>query len=64
MSKLLTVFGATGQQGGSLIYHVLNRKRLSDVYDLRGITRDVSKPAAVKLTEQGVKMVQVRSNLL
>jgi uncharacterized protein YbjT (DUF2867 family) len=43
MSKLLTVFGATGQQGGSLIAYVLNHPTLSKLYHLRGITRDVSK---------------------
>ena len=59
MSKLLTVFGATGQQGGSLINHILNHPTLSKTYKLRGITRDVTKPAAVALNEKGVETVKV-----
>jgi uncharacterized protein YbjT (DUF2867 family) len=50
MSKLLTVFGATGQQGGSLIDYVLKSPQLSKLYHLRGITRDASKSAALSLT--------------
>lgn len=56
--KLLTVFGATGQQGGSLIRTVLKTPTLSAKYSLRGITRDTSKPAAQELTKQGVEVVQ------
>lgn len=59
MSKLLTVFGATGAQGGSLIAHVLKHPKLSQVYKLRGITRDTSKPAAIALKGKGVEVVQV-----
>ncbi|KUJ20143.1 NmrA family transcriptional regulator [Mollisia scopiformis] len=58
MSKLLTVFGATGMQGGSLIHHILNRPELSKLFQLRGITRDASKQAAVSLRERGVEIVQ------
>ena len=53
MSKLLTVFGATGLQGGSLIDYVVKHAKLSKIYKLRGVTRDVSKPAAVALKEKG-----------
>lgn len=58
MSKLLTVFGATGQQGGSLIEHILNHPELSKLYYLRGITRDSSKPSAVSLKEKGIEVIQ------
>jgi uncharacterized protein YbjT (DUF2867 family) len=58
MSKFLTVFGSTGQQGGSLIEYVLNHPELSKLYRLRGITRDFSKPSAVSLKEKGVEVVQ------
>ena len=61
MSKLLTVFGATGQQGGSLINYVLKNPELSKIYKLRGITRDVSKPASVALKDKGVEVVKVWS---
>lgn len=58
MSKLLTVFGATGAQGGSLINFVLQHPKLSKDNRLRGITRDVSKPAATDLQARGVEVVK------
>jgi uncharacterized protein YbjT (DUF2867 family) len=60
MSKILTVFGATGNQGGSVIKNILAIPELSKTYKIRGVTRDVSKPAAVALKEKGVEMVTVR----
>jgi len=57
MSKLLVVFGATGQQGGSVIDYVLNDPELSKEYSLRAITRDASKPAAQSLKKSGVEVV-------
>lgn len=59
MSKLLSVFGATGQQGGSLLRGLLKRPDLLEIYRLRGITRDVSKASAIALRDAGVEMVQV-----
>lgn len=56
--KLLTVFGATGNQGGSLIRTILKTPSLSSKYALRGITRDTSKPAAQELSNQGVEVVK------
>ncbi|KAF2621513.1 NmrA family transcriptional regulator [Macroventuria anomochaeta] len=56
MSKLITVFGATGNQGGSVIKHLLADSTLSKTFKIRGITRDVSKPAAQALAKQGVEM--------
>ena len=58
-TPLLTVFGATGAQGGSLIAYMLAHPSLSKSYRLRGVTRDVAKPASVALREKGVEMVQV-----
>ena len=63
MTKLLTVFGATGQQGGALIDHILQRPELSSTFVLRGITRDVSKPLALALKARGVEMIQVPAKL-
>ncbi|RSL41627.1 hypothetical protein CEP53_012646 [Fusarium sp. AF-6] len=57
MSKLLTVFGATGAQGGSVIQAVLADEVLSKEFKIRGITRDVSKPAAQALARKGVEVV-------
>lgn len=61
MSKLITVFGATGNQGGSVIKHILADSTLSKTFKIRGITRDVSKPAAQALTDKGVEMKSVSS---
>ncbi|EQL03192.1 NAD(P)-binding domain protein [Ophiocordyceps sinensis CO18] len=57
MSKLLTVFGATGNQGGSVIKAVLADAVLSRDFKIRGITRNVSKPAAQALAARGVQVV-------
>lgn len=62
MSKLLSVFGATGQQGGALIKYILETPELTKIFKLRGITRDTSKAQAVELKHKGVEMVQVSSN--
>ncbi|KAF7552045.1 hypothetical protein G7Z17_g4597 [Cylindrodendrum hubeiense] len=57
MSKLITVFGATGNQGGSVVRAILNDPALSREFRVRGITRDVSKPAAQALAAKGVEVV-------
>ena len=59
MSKLICVFGATGNQGGSVIKAILSDASLSKEFKIRGITRDVTKPAAQALTKQGVEMITV-----
>ena len=58
MAKLLTVFGATGQQGGSVVDYVINDPELSKQYKVRGITRDLTKPAAQALRQKGVEVVK------
>lgn len=60
MSKILTVFGATGNQGGSVIKAVLADPVLSKEFKIRGITRDASKPSAKALAAKGVEVVAVR----
>jgi uncharacterized protein YbjT (DUF2867 family) len=57
MSKLLVIFGATGNQGGSTIDFILSDQTLSKQYRIRGITRDPSKPAAVALVDKGVEVI-------
>lgn len=57
MSKILAVFGATGQQGGSVINYVLNDPELSQKYNIRAITRDVDSEKAKQLKEK-VEVVQ------
>jgi uncharacterized protein YbjT (DUF2867 family) len=58
MSKILAVFGATGQQGGSVITYVLNDPELSKTYKIRAITRDVNSEKAKQLKEKNVEVVQ------
>jgi uncharacterized protein YbjT (DUF2867 family) len=57
MSKVLAVFGATGQQGSSVIDNVLADPELSQQYKLRAITRDANSEKAKQLKEK-VEVVQ------
>ena len=52
MSKTLCVFGATGQQGSSVINYVLNDKDLSHTYRIRAITRDTNSEKAKQLASK------------
>lgn len=54
---LLVVFGATGQQGGSVANYMVSDPELSKRYRVRGVTRDVSKPAAKALEAKGIEVV-------
>ncbi|KXT17168.1 hypothetical protein AC579_316 [Pseudocercospora musae] len=56
--KTLLIFGATGNQGGSIIDLVLKRPDLSSKYALRGITRDPNSPKSESLSKQGVEMAK------
>ncbi|KAL6720500.1 hypothetical protein ACLMJK_002424 [Lecanora helva] len=58
MSNLLVVFGATGQQGGSVVEYVINDPELSKQYKVRAISRDLNKPAAQALQKKGVEVVK------
>lgn len=64
MSKLITVFGATGTQGGSVIRAILADAVLSQEFKIRAITRNVSKPAAQALQKLGVEVKNVSSSIL
>jgi len=59
MSKLLVVFGATGNQGGSVITQVINDAELSKQFKIRALTRDTTKPAAQDLSDKGIEVVSV-----
>ncbi len=59
--KIITVFGATGNQGGAVVVTFLNDPKLKNEWAVRGVTRDVSKESAKKLAHQGVEVVAVRS---
>lgn len=49
MSKTLAIFGATGQQGSSIIKHVTSDPTLSQTYKIRALTRSPTSPAAQHL---------------
>lgn len=62
MSEIITVFGATGNQGGSVVDAILNDPALSSRFTIRAVTRDASKPAAKELASKtGVEVVTVRT---
>ncbi|KJZ79898.1 hypothetical protein HIM_00612 [Hirsutella minnesotensis 3608] len=52
MSKVLVVFGATGQQGSSVVQQVLNDTELSQTYRIRAITRNANSPNAMQLKDK------------
>lgn len=56
--KILTIFGATGNQGGSIIDVVLARSALSAKYALRAISRDPSSAKSQFLASKGVEVVK------
>jgi uncharacterized protein YbjT (DUF2867 family) len=58
MSQVLVVFGATGQQGGSIIDYVRNDPELSAQYTIRAITRDIDSTKAKQLKEKNIEVVQ------
>ena len=60
--KILVVFGATGNQGGSVIKSILNDPKTANEFKIRGITRDPSKPNAQALTAKGVECVAADIN--
>ncbi|EGY21070.1 uncharacterized protein VDAG_02594 [Verticillium dahliae VdLs.17] len=55
-TKLVTVFGSTGAQGGSVVQALLRDK--SGVFRIRGITRNPESEAAIRLADAGVQVVK------
>ncbi|KAI0593673.1 NmrA-like family protein [Biscogniauxia sp. FL1348] len=60
--KIITVFGATGAQGGGVVSTFLSDPKLNDVWAIRGVTRDTTSDSATKLTEKGVEVVSADFN--
>lgn len=56
MKKTIVVFGATGNQGGSVIDHILNDVELSSRYHVRAVTRNPNGQAALDLRNRGVEV--------
>lgn len=61
--KLITVFGATGNQGGSVVQIFLNDPKLRNDWSVRGVSRNAASDSSKGLTAQGVEMVSVRLSL-
>lgn len=59
MPKILTVFGASGNQGGSVVRTVLADSQLSKEFKIRAISRDESKTSIKEFKEKGVEIVKV-----
>jgi nucleoside-diphosphate-sugar epimerase len=57
MSKSILVTGATGRQGGGLIKTLLASPDVS-AFKIFALSRNPHSPAAVKLKEQGVEIVE------
>jgi ornithine cyclodeaminase/alanine dehydrogenase-like protein (mu-crystallin family) len=62
MSKIFTVFGATGNQGGSVVNHILAHPELSKQYKIRAITRDPSSKKGQALEARGAEVVSADLN--
>ena len=60
--KIITVFGATGNQGGSTVSAILNNPSLASKYKVRAITRDTSKPGAQALAAKGAELAKADLN--
>ncbi|KAJ6035834.1 NmrA family transcriptional regulator [Penicillium herquei] len=56
MKRTIVVFGTTGNQGGSVIDHILNDAELSSRYHVRSVTRDPNSQAAKGLRNRGVEV--------
>ena len=60
--KIVVVFGATGNQGGSVVDSILNDPKTAAEYKIRGITRDTSSQKAKALEAKGVECVAADIN--
>src|SRR5512133_711119 len=52
-NKIIVVTGAAGKQGGAVARHLLSKG-----WKVRGLTRDLNKPAAQALRSAGAEMVR------
>lgn len=60
--NVITVFGATGAQGGGIVSTFLSDPQLQTEWTVRAVTRDRSKDSAKRLEEKGVQVVEVSSS--
>jgi hypothetical protein len=57
--KIITVFGATGAQGGAVASIFLGDPKLKNSWAVRAVTRDVTKDSAKKLQNDGAEVIAV-----
>ncbi|OIW24042.1 NmrA-domain-containing protein [Coniochaeta ligniaria NRRL 30616] len=60
--KIITVFGATGAQGGSVVDIFLHDPKLKPEWAVRAVTRDTTKASATKLQSQGAEVISADNN--
>ncbi|KAG9230176.1 putative NmrA-like family domain-containing protein 1 [Amylocarpus encephaloides] len=60
--KIITVFGATGAQGGSVVKSILGDSKMKEAWTVRGVTRDTTKPSAKALEALGAETVTANLN--
>ncbi|KAI5918684.1 NmrA-like family protein [Camillea tinctor] len=60
--KIITVFGATGAQGGGVVSTFISDPKLKDVWAVRGVTRNINSDPAKKLAAKGVEIVSADFN--
>lgn len=60
--KIITVFGATGAQGGSVVDIFLHDPKLKPDWAVRAVTRDTTKESAKKLQSQGAEVISADTN--
>ena len=58
--KIITVFGATGAQGGGLVHAILNDK--NSEFAVRAVTRDINSDKAKALAKLGAEVVAADVN--
>ncbi|KAI1170038.1 NmrA-like family-domain-containing protein [Nemania sp. FL0916] len=56
--KVITVFGATGAQGGGIVSTFLSDPELQSEWAVRAVTRDPTKDSAKKLIEKGAEVFE------
>ncbi|KAL1606392.1 hypothetical protein SLS60_003795 [Paraconiothyrium brasiliense] len=57
MAKILAVFGATGQQGSSVVQHVVQNPDLRAQYTIRALTRDINSASARSLQNKDIEVL-------
>jgi len=60
--QTLVVFGATGQQGGSVVRAILKDPQTASQFHVKAVTRDTSKPSAKSLVDLGAETVTADLN--